>query len=247
MRRPFVLRTGGSTWARSGLEGPSFFPVRCSTSVADPSTFAPYSRRWSALTAAARSSVRYDPRRARQNTRARRRRAAPACRDARARTRAIAVGPNAPDLEVRPPVKWRTVRRVKRTSRTGRCSRSAIAWTIGVRRPKSFRACGGRSSSERPSTVAAKSGRDRDVVARDLDVGQRVAVALHGLSLTLVLMEKGDRVDQREIFLMVAPRPRARIDKGELRARRGSRHGPARAAAARSGGARARPPLRARE
>jgi hypothetical protein len=91
------------------------------------------------------------------------------------------------------------------------------AVTIWSTNSNSRRVCGGSSSSERPSTSAVKRIRNGDVTERDLDVLDGLPLMLDGLPWPLMLMQQGDRADEREVLRMVAPRPGLTVEEGQAK------------------------------
>ena len=57
--------------------------------------------------------------------------------------------------------------------------------------------------------------RECDVGESDLDVPQLPVTAAEGLHLSLMLVQQGDRIDQGEILLMIAPGARTIIQEGQ--------------------------------
>ena len=64
--------------------------------------------------------------------------------------------------------------------------------------------------------LVGQSVRDRDVLPRRLHVFHPPPRVLHTLHLTLVLMQKRHRSDQRQVLHVIPPRPRSRIHEAQL-------------------------------
>src|ERR1700758_3201921 len=56
---------------------------------------------------------------------------------------------------------------------------------------------------------------ERDVIERDLDILDSLLPALEGTYRALMLVQEGDRIDEGQILLMIAPQPRGLIREGQ--------------------------------
>ena len=54
-----------------------------------------------------------------------------------------------------------------------------------------------------------------DVIERDLNVANESIAVTCGAQHSLVLVQQRDRIDERQVLLVIAPRARAVIEEGE--------------------------------
>src|SRR5262249_5606405 len=69
---------------------------------------------------------------------------------------------------------------------------------------------------ERPEDLAHEGARELDVVERDLEVLLRLAVDVHRQDRPLKLVHERDRLDERQVLLVIAPGPRLIGDESEV-------------------------------